>query len=150
VVIHPPVMLWILLPHLRTRHPWRPQPLPPYLLFPSHHRQRILLQVSFINAFFHVDANLSRIIAENLPESPSGHLVSVLMFFNSQVAGPVGRGSKLVTKKSKVTKSGHIVLEGISRTSFITAFLSVHGLSDQYSPGVHSGPAFKFFWTGSV
>lgn len=100
--------------------------------------------------FSYVGANLSHIIAEDLPEPPFGHLVSVLMFFNSQVTGPLSRGSKLITKKSKVTKSGHISLEGISRTNFITSFLSVHGLSDQYSPGVHSGPAFKFFWTGSV
>jgi len=72
------------------------------------------------------------------------------MNFNSQVAGPVGRGAKLVTKKAKITKSGYIILDGISRTDFVTAFLSVHGLSEQYSPGVHSGPAFKIHWTGSV
>jgi len=74
------------------------------------------------------------------------------MNFNSQVAGPVGRGAKLVTKKAKITKSGYIILDGISRTNFITAFLflSVHGLSKQYSPGVHSGPAFHIHWTGSM
>ena len=72
------------------------------------------------------------------------------MLFNVQVAGPAGRGSKLVTKRSKLTISETIVLEDISRTDFIAAFLVVHGLSEQYRPGVHSGPAFKLFWTGSV
>lgn len=94
-------MLWIMLPHLRTQYPWLPQPLPPYLLLQSCHRQRMLLQVSPINVFFRIGANSSHIIVENLPEPPSGHLMSILMFFNSQVAGPVGRGSKLVTKKVK-------------------------------------------------
>jgi hypothetical protein len=90
------------------------------------------------------------IAVENIPEPPAGHLVSILMIFNAQVAGPVSHGSRLVTKKTKVTKSEYIILEGISRTDFITTFLSVHGLAEQYSPGVHSGPAFKFYWTGSV
>jgi hypothetical protein len=88
--------------------------------------------------------------AEDVSEPAPGHLVSVLMLFNVQVTGPAGRGSKLVTKRSKLTISETIVLEDISRTDFIAAFLAVHGLSEQYSPGVHSGPAFKLFWTGSV
>lgn len=90
------------------------------------------------------------IVTEDVPEPPSGHLVSVLMYFNSQIAGPATRGARLITKKAKVTKSGYIILDGISRAAFITAFLSIHGLSEQYSPGVHSGPGFKFYWTGSV
>ena len=64
--------------------------------------------------------------------------MSVLMLFNVQVAGPAGHGSKLVTKRSKLTISETIVLEDISRTDFIAAFLVVHGLSEQYRPGVHS------------
>jgi hypothetical protein len=72
------------------------------------------------------------------------------MLFNVQVAGPAGCGSKLVTKRSKLTISETIVLEDISRTDFIAAFLVMHGLSKQYCPGVHSGPAFKLFWMGSV
>ncbi|KAL6303693.1 hypothetical protein BKA93DRAFT_817976 [Sparassis latifolia] len=43
----------------------------------------------------------------------------------------------------------HIVLEGIKHTGFIQAFLAVHDLADQFSPGVHSGPNFKLWWTGS-
>ena len=70
------------------------------------------------------------------------------MLFNVQVAGPAGHGSKLVTKRLKLTISKIIVLEDISRTDFIATFLVVHGLSEQYHPGVHSGPAFKLFWTG--
>ena len=76
--------------------------------------------------------------------------MSVLMLFNVQVAGPADRRSKLVTKRSKLTIFKTIVLEDISRTDFIATFLVVHGLSEQYRPGVHSGPAFKLFWTGSV
>jgi hypothetical protein len=87
---------------------------------------------------------------EDAPESVPGHLVSVLMLFNIQVAGLPGRGYKLTTKKLRVTISDTIGLAGISHTDFGTTFLSVHGLSEQYSPGVHSGPAFKLFWTGSV
>lgn len=79
-----------------------------------------------------------------------GHLVSVLMQFLVQMPGPASRGSKVVKKKTKLTKSDYIVLEGITHTDFITSYLSIHGLSEQYSPGVHSGPAFKLYWTGSV
>jgi hypothetical protein len=79
-----------------------------------------------------------------------GYLVSILMNFSLHAQGPVTRGSKVVKKKSKLIKSDYIVLEGITRTDFIVAYLSIHGLSDQFSPGVHSGPPFKLYWTGSV
>jgi hypothetical protein len=72
------------------------------------------------------------------------------MHFSTQVSGPTTRGSKLVSKRSKIILSDCVVLENITRTAFIAAFLSVHGLSEQFSPGVHSGPAFKLYWTGSV
>ena len=102
-------------------------------------------------SFSSIGVNSAHIVVmEDIPDPPSGHLVSVLMYFNSQVAGPATRGAKLITKKAKVTKSGYIILDGISCAAFITAFLSIHGLSEQYSPGVHSGPAFKIYWTGSV
>ncbi|KIK42782.1 hypothetical protein CY34DRAFT_68804, partial [Suillus luteus UH-Slu-Lm8-n1] len=81
---------------------------------------------------------------------PVGHLVSILMNFSLHAQGPVTRGSKVIKKKSKLIKSDYIVLEGITRIDFITAYLSIHGLSDQFSPGVHSGPPFKLYWTGSV
>lgn len=89
-------------------------------------------------------------VAEIALDLPVGHLVSILMNFSLHAQGPVTRGSKVVKKKSKLIKSDYIVLEGITRIDFITAYLSIHGLSDQFSPGVHSGPPFKLYWTGSV
>lgn len=46
-------------------------------------------------------------------------------------------------------KSDYIKIEGSSRVDFIKAFFGVHDLSDQFSPGVHSGPPFKIWWSGS-
>ncbi|KAG1760803.1 hypothetical protein EDD22DRAFT_763208, partial [Suillus occidentalis] len=71
-----------------------------------------------------------------------GHLVSILMNFSLHTQGPVTCGLKVI-KKSKLIKSNYIVLEGITHIDFITAYLSTHGLLDQFSPGVHSGPPFK-------
>jgi hypothetical protein len=80
------------------------------------------------------------IVLENASSSPVGHLVSVLMQLSTQVQGPASRGSKVVKKKSKLTKSDYIVLEGTTRAAFITSYLSVHDLSQVFSPpGVHSG-----------
>jgi hypothetical protein len=90
------------------------------------------------------------IVLENTLIPPLGHLVSVLMQFSAQVQGPANRGSRVIKKKSKLTKSDYIVLEGITRTAFIMSYLSIHGLSQQFGPGVHSGPPFKLYWTGSV
>ncbi|KAG6846921.1 hypothetical protein H0H93_011079 [Arthromyces matolae] len=41
-----------------------------------------------------------------------------------------------------------IKMENISRTEFIKQFLSVFNLATHFSPGVHSGPDFKFWFTG--
>ncbi|KAL6303947.1 hypothetical protein BKA93DRAFT_734171, partial [Sparassis latifolia] len=54
-----------------------------------------------------------------------------------------------ITEKIKTLKFDYIILEGISRTMFITKILGVHDLADQYSPSVHSGPIFKLWFTGS-
>ncbi|KAG1747748.1 uncharacterized protein EDB91DRAFT_1235773 [Suillus paluster] len=89
-------------------------------------------------------------VAEIALAPPVGHLVSILMNFSLQAQGPVTCGSKVVKKKSKLIKSDYIVLKGITHVDFITAYLSIHGLSDQFSPGVHSGPPFKLYWTGSA
>jgi hypothetical protein len=51
-------------------------------------------------------------------------------------------------KKAKNTKMDHIVLEGISRVEFVKAFFRIHDVADKFSPGIHSGPDFKFWWTG--
>ncbi|OJA12802.1 hypothetical protein AZE42_05834 [Rhizopogon vesiculosus] len=91
-----------------------------------------------------------RKVLENASSSPVGYLVSVLMQFSAQVQGPASRGSKVVKKKLKLTKSDYIVLEGITCAAFVTSYLSVHDLSQVFSPGVHSGPPFKLYWTGSV
>ena len=80
----------------------------------------------------------------------AGHMVSTLMYFSSQVAGPASRGSKLVLKRQKLTKSDHIILEDTSRCEFIQGFLAIHDLADKFSPGVHSGPPFKLHWSGST
>jgi hypothetical protein len=88
--------------------------------------------------------------ALHMPLAGAGHLVSVLMLFSSQVAGPATRGSRLITKKAKVTKSDHIQLVGCSRIDFISKILAVHDLGDQFSPNVHQGPTFKMYWTGST
>jgi len=79
----------------------------------------------------------------------TGHLVSVTMLVSvAEKNSGNGRG-KLSMKKTKTIKSDHICIEMMSRFEFITAFLRVHDLEDQYSPGVHFGPAFWFWWTGS-
>jgi hypothetical protein len=80
---------------------------------------------------------------ENDLEPAPGHLVSVFMLFNVQVAGPAGCGSKLVMKRLKLTIFEAIALKDISHTDVIAVFLVVHVLSEQYSPGVHSAPTFK-------
>ncbi|KAH7903888.1 hypothetical protein BJ138DRAFT_965420, partial [Hygrophoropsis aurantiaca] len=93
----------------------------------------------------------------NMPEAHSeaaGHLISVTTVYTAiekPVSATGSHLSRLTVKKSKArtTKSDHIVLEGSARTKFIESFFAVHDLADQYSPGTHSGPPFKFWWTGS-
>jgi hypothetical protein len=85
-----------------------------------------------------------------VPLAAAGHMVSALMHFSSQVAGPASRGSKLVVRRAKLTKSDHILLEGATRCEFIKAFLVIHDLADRFSPGIHFGPPFKMYWTGSM
>ena len=63
--------------------------------------------------------------------------------------GPGGRAPKGLVKQKPKTKMTNIVLDKITRTDFIKAFLATHNLSDKYSPGVHSGPDFKLWWSGS-
>lgn len=42
------------------------------------------------------------------------------------------------------------MVETTTHCKFVSAFLAVHGLNNQYSPGIHSGPAFKIYWTWSL
>jgi len=62
--------------------------------------------------------------------------------------GPGGRAPKGLVKQKPRTKMTNIVLDNITRADFIKAFLATHNLSDKYSPGVHSGPDFKLWWSG--
>ncbi|KAG2130852.1 hypothetical protein DEU56DRAFT_814656 [Suillus clintonianus] len=80
--------------------------------------------------------------------APAHHLVYVCMM-SSVIEKPPGRNAKTSTKKDKTIKSDYIKIEGSSRADFIKAFFGVHDLSDQFSPGVHSGPPFKIWWSGS-
>ena len=76
------------------------------------------------------------------------HLVNVTLVYPSMTAVPTGRG-KAVPKKSKITKMDAISLDSITRVDFVKAFLGVHGISDKFAPGVHSGPDFKMWWNGA-
>jgi hypothetical protein len=52
-------------------------------------------------------------------------------------------------KKQRNTKFDYILINGTSRTEFIQSALSIHELDKEYSPGVHSGPLFTVWYTGS-
>jgi len=60
---------------------------------------------------------------------------------------PAGHG-KLVSKKTKIMKMDTISLESITQVEFIKAILAIHNLSNKFTPGVHSGPNIKVWWTG--
>lgn len=53
-------------------------------------------------------------------------------------------------KKQSHSKFNIIALEDLDRSAFICEWLKVWDLHTQYSPGVHSGPSFKMWWTGSA
>ena len=57
--------------------------------------------------------------------------------------------AKIVIKKGRIIKSDHIKLVEMGRAEFIKAWLKIHELDEQFSPGIHSGPNFKMWWTGS-
>lgn len=77
----------------------------------------------------------------------SGHIVNVTLIYTAPAAPTVGR-AKAAPKKAKTTKMDNIPLESITRVDFIKAFLATHGLAETFSPGTHSGPDFKLWWTG--
>ncbi|KAG1732927.1 uncharacterized protein EDB91DRAFT_1057805 [Suillus paluster] len=82
------------------------------------------------------------------PSDHSGHLVSATMLFSApkKASGICG---KIAMKKTRMIKTDHVRIDTITRVDFIQAFLRIHELSDQYSPGAHTGPKFKIWWTGS-
>jgi hypothetical protein len=79
----------------------------------------------------------------------SGHLVSVTMYYSAPTNVPSARGTKAVVKKLNSIKLDRIIIVGATRSDFIKAFLSIHKLCDQFSPGVHAGPDFRIWWSGS-
>ena len=84
------------------------------------------------------------------PLALAGHLVSIAMVFTTaDKTYGAGRVVKLAMKKTKTIKSEYVVLDTIAHTKFIKELFCVHDLADQYSPGIHMGPRFKFSWMGS-
>ncbi|GBE83748.1 predicted protein [Sparassis crispa] len=85
------------------------------------------------------------------PLEGAGHIISITHVFTLPEMKTVSsRGSKAAAPKPTMNiRFEHIVLEGIGRTGFMQAFLAVHDLADQFSPGVHLGPDFKLWWMGS-
>ncbi|KAH7903729.1 hypothetical protein BJ138DRAFT_1120100 [Hygrophoropsis aurantiaca] len=90
-------------------------------------------------------------VATSIPCEATGHLVSITTVYTAFEKPISARSSRAPVKKSKArtTKSDQIILDGTTRAKFIEAALAVHDIADQYSPGVYSGPSFKFWWTGS-
>ncbi|KAF9229200.1 hypothetical protein BS17DRAFT_762875 [Gyrodon lividus] len=83
-----------------------------------------------------------------LIEEP-GHLISICMIQMVPENSLTNGRAKTLLKKQWTIKSDHIKLSNIGRTDFIKAWLKAHDLDEQFSPGVHSGPEFRMWWTGS-
>ncbi|KIK05387.1 hypothetical protein K443DRAFT_3876 [Laccaria amethystina LaAM-08-1] len=86
---------------------------------------------------------------ETATVAPAGHLINVTHLYSKlpPVQGPCTRPA--APKKGKITKLDNIILEGTTCVNFIKAFFRAHNINDQYSPGVHSGPDFKLWWSSS-
>lgn len=78
-----------------------------------------------------------------------GHSVTVNMVFTATEKTMTTRGVKVSSKKIGNPRMENMVLPGMTRSEFIIAALQVHEVANQFSPGVHSGPSFKIWWTGS-
>lgn len=52
-------------------------------------------------------------------------------------------------KKHRNSKFDYIHIDSASRTDFIQAALAIHDLDKEYSPGIHSGPIFTAWYSGS-
>ena len=80
----------------------------------------------------------------------AGHLVySTMAFTSTEKSHAAGRAPKVVVMKQRVTKFDYMDLKDITRTGLLALVFSVHEISDQYSPGINSGPTIKMWWTGS-
>ncbi|KAF8062512.1 hypothetical protein FPV67DRAFT_1672970 [Lyophyllum atratum] len=80
------------------------------------------------------------------PEIPKERLVAITMAFSIPGIASA-QNPKPAPKRDRITKGASIVLDGITRMDFIKAFLAAHNLDALYSPGVHSGPDFKIWWS---
>ena len=81
--------------------------------------------------------------------APTGHVVNITLLYTEPAPALGDRTKAAAPKKGKITKMDNIVLEGTTRVDLIKAFFRTHNIDDKYSPGIHSGPDFKFWWTGS-
>jgi hypothetical protein len=65
--------------------------------------------------------------------------------------GMGAQSHKAIIKRKSCTKFGfiNVVESQITCGNFIIKFLTIQDLAEQFSPGVHNGPPFKFWWTGS-
>jgi hypothetical protein len=90
------------------------------------------------------------LISSLAPLDLAGHMVSIAMVFSSAEQAPsASRLGKTVMKKHRNAKFDYIDIVELDQSAFIREWLRVHDLADQYSPGVHNGPPFKMWWTGS-
>ena len=77
-------------------------------------------------------------------------MVSVTMVYSAPEKAPGGnRLGKVVMKKHRNAKFDYVKISLLDRVSFIREWLRIHDVGDQYSPGIHNGPPFKMWWTGS-
>lgn len=83
--------------------------------------------------------------------APAGHVVNVTLLYTEPATAPGNRTKAAAPKKGKITKMDNIILEleGTTRINLIKPFFRTHNIDDKYSPGIYSGPDFKFWWTGS-
>lgn len=75
-------------------------------------------------------------------------MVNITMI-HSYLDKPSGRSTKPTLKKTRVQKLASIRVTALTRVDFVKELLRAHELQDEYSAGVHVGPGFKMWWTGS-
>ncbi|KAF9225177.1 hypothetical protein BS17DRAFT_801307 [Gyrodon lividus] len=99
--------------------------------------------------FYHSKDEIAAVLrAAFLIEEP-GHLISICMIQTVPEKSLTNGCAKTLLKKQRTIKSDHIKLSNFGHTDFIKAWLKAHDLDKQFSPGVHSGPEFRMWWTGS-
>ena len=77
-------------------------------------------------------------------------MVLVTMVYSAPEKAPSGNQlGKVVMKKHRNAKFDYVKILLLDQVSFIHEWLRIHDVGDQYSPGIHNGPPFKMWWTGS-